>query len=82
MKNDLKYFVILCAYVSLWFNADSQEKPFVLKAGNFKHYVDYFSKIEDENIKNEINNDSTCALMKNNITKIKIPQQNFQKIFY
>ena len=82
MKNDVKYFVLLCAFVSLWFNSFSQQKPPVLKADNFKHYVDYFNKMEDENIKQAIPNDSAWPWMKKNIPLFECPQQNFEEMFY
>ena len=82
MKNDVKYFVLLCVFVTLWFNSFSQQKPFVLKADNFKHYVDYFNKMEDENIKQAIPNDSSWAWMKKNIPLFECPQQNFEEMFY
>ena len=82
MKNDVKYFVLLCVFVTLWFNSFSQQKPFVLKADNFKHYVDYFNKMEDENIKQAIPNDSSWAWMKMNIPLFECPQQNFEEMFY
>ena len=82
MKNGVKYFVILCAFVSPWFNSFSQPKPLVLKADNFKHYVDYFNKMEDENIKQAIPNDSAWGWMKKNIPLFECPQQNFEEMFY
>ncbi|MBL7737978.1 MAG: glycoside hydrolase [Chitinophagaceae bacterium] len=82
MKNELKYFVTLCVFVSLWFNSFSQQKPFVLKADGFRHYVDYFNKMEDENIKQAIPNDSAWAWMKMNIPLFECPQQNFEEMFY
>ena len=82
MKNGIKYFVILCAFVSPWCNSFSQPKPLVLTADNFKHYVDYFNKMEDENIKQAIPNDSAWTWMKKNIPLFECPQQNFEEMFY
>jgi hypothetical protein len=82
MKNDIKYVVLLCAFVFLWLNSFSQLKPFVLKADNFKHYVDYFNKMEKPNIEQAIPNDSAWAWMKKNIPLFECPQQNFEEIFY
>jgi hypothetical protein len=39
----------------------------VLKYASFKHYVDYFNGMEDENIKQAIPNDSAWSWMKKNI---------------
>ena len=82
MKNAIKYFVLLCVFVSVWCNSFSQQKPFVLKAENFRHYVDYFNKMEDENIKQAIPNDSAGPWMKKNIPLFECPQQNFEEMFY
>ena len=57
-------------------------KPFLLKQSSFKHYVDYFNKMEDENIKQAIPNDSAWNWMQKNIPLFECPQQNFEEIFY
>ncbi len=57
-------------------------RPFVLKQLHFKHYVDYFNKMEDENIKQAIPNDSAWQWMQKNIPLFECPQQNFEEIFY
>jgi hypothetical protein len=62
--------------------SQSRGKPLLLKADNFKHYVDYFNKMEDENIKQAIPNDSAWSWMKRNIPLFECPQQNFEEIFY
>ena len=54
----------------------------VLQADNFKHYVDYFNNMEDENIKGAIPNDSSWQWMKTNIPLFECPQQNFEELFY
>jgi len=66
------------------FNCFSQSntKPLVLKADNFKHYVDYFNKMETPNIEQAIPNDSAWTWMKKNIPLFECPQQNFEEIFY
>lgn len=74
--------LLLCASVSLWFNVAAQTKPFILKQGSYKHYVDYFNKMEDENIKQAIPNDSAWDWMKKNIPLFECPQQNFEELFY
>jgi hypothetical protein len=56
--------------------------PSVLKQSSFKHYVDYFNRMEDENIKQAIPNDSSWAWMQKNIPLFECPQQNFEEIFY
>ncbi len=59
-----------------------RNKPMVLKYTSFKHYVDYFNKMEDENIKQAIPNDSAWQWMQRNIPLFECPQQNFEEIFY
>src|SRR5688572_18450013 len=63
-------------------NAQTYTKPFVLKSSAFKHYVDYFNKMEDENIKQAIPNESAWQWMQKNIPLFECPQQNFEEIFY
>ena len=55
---------------------------FVLKATSFKHYVDYFNGMEDENIKQAIPNDSAWQWMQKNIPLFECPQKNFEELFY
>lgn len=54
----------------------------VLKAASFKHYVDYFNKMEDENIVQAIPNAQSWNWMQANIPLFECPQQNFEEIFY
>jgi hypothetical protein len=72
------FICIACNTIS----AQLRPQPAVLKAGSFKHYVDYFNKMEDENIKQAIPNDSAWAWMQKNIPLFECPQQNFEEIFY
>ena len=81
MKN---YLTIFC-FVFCIGNLSAQKnvsKPFLLKQSSFKHYVDYFNKMEDENIKQAIPNDSAWNWMQKNIPLFECPQQNFEEIFY
>lgn len=80
-----KFFVSLSLCLITFFlttNIHAQKKTNVLKAENFKHYVDYFNTMEDENIKQAIPNDSAWSWMKKNIPLFECPQQNFEEIFY
>jgi len=70
----------VCA--SLWFSAPAQSKPLVLKQSSFKHYVDHFNTMEEENIKQAIPNDSAWWWMKQNIPLFECPQKNFEEMFY
>ena len=54
----------------------------VLKADSFKHYVDYFNKMEDENIVNAVPNSEAWDWMKNNVPYFECPQKNFEEIYY
>src|SRR5687767_8832579 len=70
----------LCAGFAL--SQSKPTKPTVLNVNNFKHYVDYFNNMEDENIKQAIPNDSAWGWMKKNIPLFECPQQNFEEMFY
>lgn len=54
----------------------------VLIPENFKHHVEYFNRMEDENIIQAIPNDSAWDWMKNNIPLFECPQDNFEEIYY
>jgi hypothetical protein len=76
-----KYILFLLLMVTLQGQAQ-KNKALVLKAADFKHYVDYFNTMEDENIKQAIPNDSAWAWMQKNIPLFECPQQNFEEIWY
>lgn len=63
-------------------NAAVVDKNSVLIVNNFKHYVDYFNNMEDENIKAAVPNDSSWHWMQANIPLFECPQQNFEELFY
>jgi hypothetical protein len=54
----------------------------ILKADHFKHYVDYFNRMEDENIVQAIPNSEAWNWMKSNIPLFECPQDNFEEMFY
>lgn len=84
-KNNMyKKITILSIIVFCFASAFSQVKntSFVLKPKSFKHYVDYFNHMEDENIKQAISNDSAWKWMEKNIPLFECPQQNFEEIWY
>ncbi len=64
------------------FSANNNSTSFILKADNFKHYVDYFNKMEDENIIAAIPNSESWNWMKKNIPLFECPQQNFEEMYY
>ncbi len=73
---------VLFAFMAPACIAQKKTKPFVLKAAGFKHYVDYFNKMEDENIVQAIPNAQSWDWMQQNIPLFECPQQNFEEIFY
>lgn len=58
------------------------KKGFVLQCASFKHYVDYFNKMEEENIKQAIPNDSSWQWMIQNVPLFECPQKDFEEMFY
>jgi hypothetical protein len=55
---------------------------YVLSPSSFKHYVDYFNTMEDENIVQAIPNAQSWEWMQKNIPLFECPQQNIQEIYY
>lgn len=62
--------------------AIAQAKPAILKAEQFKHYVDYFNQMEDENIQQAIPNEQAWPWIKANVPLFECPQGNFEELFY
>jgi len=54
----------------------------VLQAEEFRHFVDYFNRMEDENIQQAIPNTASWEWMKANIPLFECPQDNFTELFY
>lgn len=61
---------------------DDDGQAAVLKADDFKHYVDYFNTMEDENIAQAIPNAQAWDWMKKNVPLFECPQQNIEEMFY
>jgi hypothetical protein len=59
-----------------------KQTSYILKADNFKHYVDYFNRMEDENIAQAIPNAKAWDWMKGNVPLFECPQDNFEEIYY
>ncbi len=53
----------------------------VLNADDFKSYVDYFNRMEDENIVQAIPNSESWEWMKENVPFFDCPQDNFKEMF-
>jgi len=62
--------------------SQTANRPLILNANNYKHYVDHFNTMEDENVKQAIPNDSAWDWMKKNIPLFECPQKNFEELFY
>lgn len=56
--------------------------PAILRYENFMHYVDYFNRMEDENIVQAIPNSEANEWMKKNIPLFECPQDNFEEMYY
>ena len=74
--------VLFITVIHIGAKAQLNREGFLLKAAGYKHYVDYFNKMEDENIKQAIPNDSAWQWMQRNIPLFECPQQNFEEMFY
>lgn len=77
-----KYFVLLCAFVSLWQLSFAQQTPLVLKSSQFKHYVDHFNTMEDEPIIQAIPNSESWSWMQQNIPLLDCPDKNIEEVYY
>ncbi|MFZ4725822.1 MAG: MGH1-like glycoside hydrolase domain-containing protein, partial [Paludibacter sp.] len=63
-------------------SADINASASVLKFADFKHYVDYFNGMENENIVQAIPNAKAAEWMEHNIPLFECPQKNFEEIYY
>ncbi|MDD3322527.1 MAG: trehalase family glycosidase [Paludibacter sp.] len=61
---------------------DANASASILKFVDFKHYVDYFNTMEDENIVQAIPNSQASEWMEQNIPLFECPQKNFEEMFY
>ena len=78
MKRLFLIISVLMAAVSL--QAESKAK--VLKASEYKHYVEYFNRMEDEPIVQAIPNAEAWNWMEKNIPLFTCPQDNFEEMWY
>ncbi|MGE4586474.1 MAG: glycosyl hydrolase family 65 protein [Mangrovibacterium sp.] len=80
--------VCMCAVVltlsgpGIALGASKGRQKAVLQAAAFKHYVDYFNRMEDENIRKAVPNEKAWEWMKSNIPLFECPQDNFEEIYY
>ena len=56
--------------------------PAVLKYDNYKHYVDYFNTMEDENIVQAIPNSQSWEWMTQNVPLFDCPDRGFEEMWY
>lgn len=54
----------------------------VLKFADFRHYVDYFNDMENENIVQAIPNAQSADWMEKNIPLFECPEKNFEEMYY
>ncbi|HWS00879.1 MAG TPA: glycosyl hydrolase family 65 protein [Prolixibacteraceae bacterium] len=76
---------MVCGSVTFSFAGSGEKNKAVktiLKADDFRHYADYFNRMEDENIAQAIPNARAWEWMKANIPLFESPQDNFQEMFY
>lgn len=73
-------FLLLGSVLSVM--AKKPKETGVLQYDTFKHYVDYFNRMEDENIAQAIPNAQSWDWMKQNIPLFECPQDNFEEMFY
>ncbi|MDR2804425.1 MAG: six-hairpin glycosidase [Dysgonamonadaceae bacterium] len=69
-------------FVSFLRTASPAPSAALLEADNFRHFVDYFNAMEDENIAQAIPNAQSWEWMKANIPLFECPQENFEEIYY
>ncbi|MCE7072239.1 glycoside hydrolase [Dyadobacter sp. CY327] len=79
-KNGL--FILLIFLVAISACSKRSIGPAVLKAENFRHHVEKFNRMEDENKVNAIPNAQSWDWMQANIPLFDSPQDNFQEIYY
>lgn len=83
MKQFLKFSALAAlAIVFVHCAEDKGKKGAILAYNDFKHHVDFFNEMEDENIAQAIPNDSAWNWMENNIPLFECPQKNFQEMYY
>lgn len=61
---------------------DKDASASVLSFDKFRHYVDYFNSMEDENIAQAIPNVQSAEWLERNIPLFECPQRNFEEMFY
>ncbi|MFA9390219.1 MAG: glycosyl hydrolase family 65 protein [Prolixibacteraceae bacterium] len=76
--NILIFFLLGSSFALL---AKNPKKSGVLHYDDFKHYVEYFNRMEDENIAQAIPNAEAWVWLKENVPLFECPQDNFNEMF-
>lgn len=63
-------------------STDADAAAAVLRADDYKHYVDEFNTMEDENIVQAIPNSEAWTWMTHNVPLFDCPQRNFEEMWY
>lgn len=63
-------------------NGLSAETPALLRYDDYKHYVDYFNTMEDENIQQAIPNKDSWQWMTQNVPLFECSQKDFEEMWY
>jgi len=81
----MKYFslsILLLISVVAFAKKPAKTPSDLLKMTDYKHFVDYFNRMEDENRIQAIPNDSAWNWMQANIPFFDCPQDNFTEMYY
>ena len=54
----------------------------ILKYEDFRHHIDYFNRMEDENIIQAVSNSESWEWMTANVPLFECPQDNFEQMFW
>ncbi|MDR2917306.1 MAG: six-hairpin glycosidase [Tannerella sp.] len=69
-------------FISHLKTSDPSTTAALLNADDFKHHVDYFNTMEDENIIQAISNAQSWEWIKQNVPLFECPQANFEQMYY
>lgn len=76
------FLLLLLSSLSYAAKKPAKTPPDLLKKTDYKHFVDYFNRMEDENIVQAVPNDSAWTWMQANIPFFDCPQDNFTELYY
>jgi hypothetical protein len=61
---------------------DPSNSLLVLDSETFKHHIDFFNRMEPENIVNHVPNSESWVWMKQNVPFFECPDKDFERIYY